>query len=88
MSIPRLPEVKKTLLEELKNGGGTGKRQDVIKALAERFKLSEAEIEQRDPSGGKTFAHRVDSAVVQLRKAGRIKPFVAASGRRGIWELS
>ncbi len=86
MSIPHLPEVKKALLEELKNGGGTGKRQDVIEALAERFKLSEAEIEQRDPSGGKTFAHRVDTAVVQLRIAGRIKP-VAASGR-GIWELS
>jgi len=86
MSIPNLSRVRKALWEELENAGGSSQRQDVIEALAERFKLSKAEIEQRDPSGGKTFAHRVDSAVAQLRIAGRIKP-VAASGR-GIGELS
>ena len=86
MSIPNLPEIRKALWEVLEKASGTSQRQDIIEMLAERFKLSKAEIELRDPSGGKTFAHRVDSAVAQSRIVGWLEP-VSTRGR-GIWKLT
>jgi len=86
MPIPHLPEMRKALWEELENAGGSSKRQDIIEALAERFNLSQAEMNQRDPSGGKTFAHRVDSAVAQSRIVGWLEP--VNSSYRGTWILT
>jgi len=86
MPIPHLPEARSGLWEQLEKEGGKGERQDIVDALAERFQISQAEMEQRDPTGGKTFAHRVDSAVAQSRRVGWMEP-VAVSGR-GIWELT
>jgi hypothetical protein len=86
MPIPHLPEVRLGSWEELEKAGGMSQRQDIIEILAERFKLTEAEIELRDPSEGKTFAHRVDSAIAQSRIVGWLEP-VTNSGR-GVWQLS
>lgn len=86
MPIPHLSEVRAGSWEELEKVKGISQRKDVIEALAERFNLRQAEMEQRDPSGGKTFAHRVDSAVAQLRIVGWLEP-VTTSGR-GAWKLT
>ena len=86
MPIPHLPEIMSALWEELNRAGGSGKAQDVIKALAERFQITPAEREQRDQSGSKTFDHRVHSAIAQSRIYGYIKPVKKAG--RGFWKLT
>jgi restriction endonuclease Mrr len=86
MAIPHLPKVRIHLWAELEKLRGIGERQDVIEVLEERFQLSQAEREQRDPTGAKTFSHRVDTAVAQSRIVSWIEP-VASSGR-GVWKLT
>ena len=87
MPIPHLPEVRIALWEELAKAGGTGEAQDIIEKLAQRFQLTQVERELKDPRGGKTFDHRVHSAVAQSRLlAGWIEP-VEVSGR-SIWKLT
>lgn len=87
MAIPSLGEVLPALIEELEKAGGTGKAQDIIEKLAQRFKVTSAERNLRDPSGPRTFDHRVHSAVARARlKLGLIEP-VKKSGR-GIWKLT
>jgi len=86
MAIPHLPEIRIYLWEELENVMGIGKRPDIIEVLEERFQLSQAEKEQKDPTGAKIFSHRVDSAVAQSRIVGWIEPVVTSG--RGIWKLT
>jgi len=86
MSIPHLAEVRSALVDELMKAGGIGKRQDVIERLAQRFQLTAAEREMKDPSGGRTFDHAVDSAVVGLREVGWMEP--PEESGRGIWKLT
>ncbi len=86
MAIPHLPEVRIALWEELEKAGGTAKRLEVIERLAQRFQLTQSDREQLDPTGAKTFDHRVDSAVAQSRRVGWMEP-VENTGA-GIWKLS
>ena len=86
MAIPHLLELRVALWQELEEAGGLGERQDIIELLTERFHLSQHEREIRDPTGGKTFDHRVDSAVAQSRQVGWIEQVDTAG--RGIWELT
>lgn len=86
MPIPHLPQVRIALWEELESAGGTGSSQDVINILAERFQITALERQQRDPSGNRTFDHRVHSAIAQSRKAGWIDSF--HKGEKGFWRLT
>ena len=86
MPIPHLPEVRIALWEELEKAGVTGEAQDIIEKLAQRFQLSQTEREQRDPTGNKTFDHRVHSAVAQSRIVGWIESWQESG--RAIWKLS
>jgi restriction endonuclease Mrr len=86
MAIPHLPEVRSALWEELENSDGAGNSGDVIEALARHFQLSEYERELRDPTGQRTFNHRVHSAVAQSRKVGWIEQVEEAG--RGYWRLT
>ena len=86
MSIPHSDEVKIALWEELEKYGGIGERQDMIEKLAQRFQLTQAEREEKDPTGSKTFDKRVDSAVAQSRIVGWIEPWQESG--RAIWKLS
>ena len=86
MPIPHVGEIREALLGELIKAGETGKRQDIIEKLAQRFRLTAAEREVRDPSGARTFDHAVDSAVANLREAGWMEP-LDESGR-GVWKLT
>lgn len=81
MAIPSLGEMLPALIEELEKAGGMGKAQDIIEKLAQRFSVTTAERNLRDPSGPRTFDHRVHSAVARARlKLGLIEP-VKKSGR-------
>ena len=86
MSIPHLPQVRIALWEQLERVGGSGEAQDIIGELAVLFQITAAEREQRDPTGNKTFDHRVHSAVVQSRKIGWIES--VEEGGRGFWKLT
>ena len=86
MAIPHLPEVRLALWEELGKSWRGRKAESIIEKLAQRFQLTQTEREQRDPTGAKTFDHRVHSAVAQSRIIGWIEP-VEKSGR-GIWKLT
>jgi len=74
------------LWEELEKAGGAGEAQDIIEELAKRFHVTPTEREQRDPTGNKTFDHRVHSAVAQSRIVGWIEPWQESG--RAIWKLS
>ncbi len=64
MTIPHhFSKVVSALKDELDKAGGVGKRQDIIVKLAQRFQVTPAEREIRDPSGMRTFDHRVHAAV-------------------------
>lgn len=86
MTIPHLPQMRIALWELLERQGGSGESQDVIEKLAEKFQVTPDEREQRDPSGNKTFDHRVHSAIAQSRQIGWIEPVEEAG--RGYWKLT
>ena len=86
MSIPHLLEVRMALWQELGKIWRGRRAEDVIEKLAQRFQLTVSERELRDPTGQRTFDHRVHSAVAQSRRVGWIEP-VEVSGR-GIWKLT
>ncbi len=86
MPIPHLPQMRIALWEQLEKSVVLNKAQDVIEALAEQFHISPTEREQRDPSGNKTFDHRVHSAVAQSRQIGWIES-VEVDGY-GFWKLT
>ena len=86
MSIPHLPQVRIALWETLEAAGGAGKSQDIIEDLVKRFRISPAEREMRDPSGNKTFDHRIHSAIAQSRKIGWIES--VEEGGYGFWKLT
>ena len=86
MTIPHLPQVRIALWEQLERAGGSGESQDTIEALAEQFQITPAEREQRDPSGNKTFDHRVHSAIAQSRKIDWIESVEEAG--RALWKLT
>ena len=86
MTIPRVPEIKVALWQELQHAGGTGKAQDIIERLAQRFQLTQTEREQKNPAGNKTFDNRVHVAVQRLRELGWIEPWQESS--KSIWKLT
>jgi len=89
MPIPHLPEVRSALLDlllELEEAGVVARRKEVIEKLAQRFQLTMAEREVRDPTEARTFDHAVDSAVANLREVGWIEP--PEKSGRAIWKLS
>ena len=92
MTIPRSPEIKIALWQELEQeqeleqAGGTGEAQDIIERLAQRFQLTQTERERRNPKGNKTFDNRVHAAVQQSRKVGWIEP--CQESGRSIWKLT
>jgi restriction endonuclease Mrr len=86
MAIPHLPQVRIALWEHLEAVGGSGESKDVIEALAQRFHISPVEREMRDPTGNRTFDHRVHSAVAQSRIVGWLEPVNEAG--RGVWKLT
>jgi len=87
MPIPHhFSKVVSALKDELDKGGGVGKTQDIIEKLAQYFQVTPAEREIRDPSGMKTFDHRVHAAVKKVRTDGDIEPWNTSG--RGIWKLT
>jgi restriction endonuclease Mrr len=86
MPIPHLPQMRIALWEQLEKTKGYDKAQDVIDSLAEHFRITSTEREQRDPSGNKTFDHRVHSAVAQSRQIGWIES--VEKGGYGYWKLT
>lgn len=89
MAIPHLPEVRSALLDlllELEEAGVVARRKEVIEKLAQRFQLTMAEREVRDPTEARTFDHAVDSAVANLREVGWIEP--PEKSGRAIWKLT
>lgn len=86
MPVPHLPQMRIALWEELEIAGGSAEAQALIEILAERFRISPTERELRDPSGNRTFDHRVHSAVAQSRAVGWLDSVEEAG--RGFWKLT
>jgi len=87
MPIPHhFSKVVSALIDELDKAGGVDKTQDIIEKLAQRFQVTPAEREIRDPSGMRTFDHRVHTAVKKVRTDGDIEPWKTSG--RGIWKLT
>ena len=88
MSIPRSPDIKIALWQELEQAGGTGEAQaqDIIERLAQRFQLTQTEREQRNLGGNNTFNNRVHAAVEWSRKKGWIELWQESG--RSIWKLT
>lgn len=86
MTIPHLPRVRIALWEELEQSSGISESRDIIERLAERFGITTYEREIRDPSGQRTFDHRVHSAVAQSRIVGWLEQ--VEEGGRGMWKLT
>jgi hypothetical protein len=60
-------------MDELVKAGGVAQRQDIIKKLAQRFGLTQAEREEKYKSDGEIFYHKVNDAAEQLRKEGLLR---------------
>lgn len=72
MAVPKYYEMQKPFLTFLKDGKAYRKNQ-IMEHLREVFQLTEADLEQRQPSGLQTvFSNRVGWAATYLKKAGLI----------------
>ena len=85
MAISNLPtskEIENPLLQVLSDGKEHRWR-DIVKALAEHFSLTDADLEERLPSGHKRFYHRCAFAKLDLKS----QDFVE-SPRREYWKIT
>lgn len=84
MAIPDYQSIMKPLLQYLKDHPGERRKQDIVEAMAEHFKLSESEREEKLPSGQQAIIdNRVGWARTFMKKAGLLE-----DPRRGYVKIS
>ena len=84
-TITTLPQSRKDIekpLLEILTDGRTYKRQELIEKLAIHFDLTQAERNERTPSGGNRFTTRCGYAIHELKIKGRIE-----SPQHGYWKI-
>ena len=82
MSIPTKSQIERPLLQLLANGA-EWKRKDIVDKLASHFNLTDAELDDEFPKGGKRFDHYCSRAIEDLKADDLIE-----SPRRGYWEIT
>jgi hypothetical protein len=82
MSYPTGKEIETAILEELEASGKSARTQQLFPRITARFpQLTPEDLGRRDPSGMKTWPHKIHTAASRLRKQGQLR----LSG--GIWDL-
>lgn len=71
------------ILEALRELGGSGKPQEIIERIAGKFKVSEAQQQEKTRTGVPRFANKVHWARQYLVWSGHLD-----SSQRGVWSLT
>lgn len=80
---PRFVQLFQPILEALRSLGDSARGREVVEKVAELVGASEAELEERLPSGARRFANTVAWARFYLARAGYLD-----ASRRGVWALT
>ena len=82
--LPRFDQLMFPVIEALKEAGGSGLRNEIIEAVAERQRLSDEQLEHRyETTGVPVIADRIGWALSWLKKLDAVE-----NSRRGVWALT
>ena len=82
--LPRFDQLMFPVIEALKEAGGSGLRNEIIEAVAERLRLSDEQLEYRyETTGVPVVADRIGWALSWLKKLDAVE-----NSRRGVWALT
>lgn len=84
-TISTLPTTRQDIEEpllEILSDGAPHKRQEIIEKLAIYFQLTQAQRNEKTPSGANRFATRCGYAILELKLKGLIEP-----PQRGYWKI-
>ena len=82
--LPRFDQLMFPVIEALKEAGGSGLRNEIIEAVADRQRLSEEQLERRyETTGVPVLADRIGWALSWLKKLDAVE-----NSRRGVWALT
>lgn len=82
--LPRYDELMLPVVEVLEDMGGSGLRNEVIAAVADRQEFSDEQLEVRyETTGVAVIADRIGWALSYLKKCGAVE-----NSRRGVWALT
>ena len=82
--LPRFDQLMFPVIEALKEAGGSGLRNEIIEAVADRQRLSEEQLERRyETTGVPVMADRIGWALSWLKKLDAVE-----NSRRGVWALT
>ena len=82
--LPRFDQLMFPVIEALKEAGGSGLRNEIIEAAAERQRLSDEQLEHRyETTGVPVIANRIGWALSWLKKLDAVE-----NSRRGVWALT
>ena len=82
--LPRFDQLMFPVIEALKEAGGSGLRNEIIEAVADRQMLSEEQLERRyETTGVPVMADRIGWALSWLKKLDAVE-----NSRRGVWALT
>ena len=82
--LPRFDQLMFPVIEALKEAGGSGLRNEIIEAVAERQRLSDEQLEHRyETTGVPVIASRIGWALSWLKKLDAVE-----NSRRGVWALT
>ena len=82
--LPRFDQLMFPVIEALKAAGGSGLRNEIIEAVAERQRLSDEQLEHRyETTGVPVIADRIGWALSWLKKLDAVE-----NSRRGVWALT
>ena len=82
--LPRFDQLMFPVIEALKEAGGSGLRNEIIEAVAERQHLSDEQLEHRyETTGVPVIADRIGWALSWLKKLDAVE-----NSRRGVWALT
>ncbi|MCY3644685.1 MAG: Mrr restriction system protein, partial [Acidimicrobiaceae bacterium] len=82
--LPRFDQLMFPVIEALREAGGSGLRNEIIEAVADRQGLSEEQLERRyETTGIPVVADRIGWALSWLKKLDAVE-----NSRRGVWALT
>ena len=83
-SLPRYKDLMFPVVEALEGMGGSGLRNEVIAAVADRQGFSDEQLDVRyETTGVAVIADRIGWALSYLKKCGAVE-----NSRRGVWALT
>ena len=84
MDVPRFDQLMFPVIEALREAGGSGLRNEIVEAVADRLGFSEEQLERRyETSGDLIIVDRIGWALSWLKKLDAVE-----NSRRGVWALT